>query len=211
MSANMSILGLYGYDNTLFDEMSLPEEVDRQTLINNILMECSELEILYPDPNFMKLALNTWSAKQIVTWSSLAKTFELEYNPLYNVDAHEILTEERDLRSTNAGTNSNTETGTNTESGTNTHQVNGFNEAGLKDSEKDIASNTLNTSVTNSGTISNTGTDTGTVTTTNRRYGNIGVTKSTDLVDAELEVRPKLNIYNYIIEDFKKRFTLLIY
>lgn len=42
-------------------------------------------------------------------------------------------------------------------------------------------------------------------------HGNIGVTTSQQMLESELEVAPKLNIYDYIIRDFKQRFCLLVY
>ena len=44
----------------------------------------------------------------------------------------------------------------------------------------------------------------GTITTTNRRYGNIGVTKSTELLRDAMAVTPELNIYKFIMDKTKK-------
>ena len=44
----LSIIGLYNYDESLFNDMSIPDTIDRDTLVNNILMECGEFELLYP-------------------------------------------------------------------------------------------------------------------------------------------------------------------
>ena len=43
--AVMSILGLYQWDNTIFDAMVLPDQIDKTTLINNILDESAEQEV----------------------------------------------------------------------------------------------------------------------------------------------------------------------
>ena len=43
------------------------------------------------------------------------------------------------------------------------------------------------------------------------RYGNIGVTTSQQMAEQEIELAPKLNITNYIIDSFKNRFCLLVY
>ena len=47
--ATLSILGLYNYDNTIFDDFALPAQMntEKETLIDNLLMECAEFEILY--------------------------------------------------------------------------------------------------------------------------------------------------------------------
>lgn len=227
----ISIYGLYLADPSIFDNMVLPASVDKEVLAANILLECHELEVLYADPEYMKHAIGMWSLKQKSVWDHLAEAFELEYNPLYNVDAHEILTETRNLKGTvgNKETrnlemaSSNTETInlSNDEDATNTRSVTGYNSADWADSEQEVSdigrseTGTIDNAGASSdtGTIENAGesTDTGTIITENRRFGNIGVTKSTDLIQSELDVRPKLNIYRYIIEDFKSRFILLIY
>lgn len=204
MSSTMSILGLYNYDATIFDNMKLPTQVDKETLIGNILSECAEVEILYSDPEYIKYAIGLWSSKELATWQRLADTFELEYNPLYNVDATEYTKETRDLHGTETGSNVSASSGSNK----NTHKVAGYNtENVLTASESDEGENsengTLNTDINRS--------DTGDIITEHRRYGNIGVTKSTELLQSELDTRPKLNIYNYIIDSFKSRFCLMIY
>ena len=42
-------------------------------------------------------------------------------------------------------------------------------------------------------------------------FGNIGVTTSQAMAEAEKNLAPKLNVFRYIIESFKKRFCLLVY
>lgn len=44
-----------------------------------------------------------------------------------------------------------------------------------------------------------------------RTHGNIGVTTSQQMLEQEIELAPKLNIYSYIIESFRRRFCLLVY
>ena len=57
--AKLSILGLYNQDNSIFDDMAVPdsEAFDKDTLIDSILMNLAELELLYPDYDFMKYAI----------------------------------------------------------------------------------------------------------------------------------------------------------
>ena len=59
--ATMSILGLYFQDPDLFSGMVYPDELDRDVLIDSILAECAELEIIYPDPEYMKNLITLWS------------------------------------------------------------------------------------------------------------------------------------------------------
>ena len=83
----LSIMGLYEYDNTLFQGLQVPEGVSKENVINEILLQCAELEILYPELDIMKLAITTWSVANQYTWQKLYDTMVVEYNPIWNVDA----------------------------------------------------------------------------------------------------------------------------
>lgn len=71
---------------------------------------------------------------------------------------------------------------------------------------------TLNTSTSDSGTVDDAGTETGTVEMrrTGNAKGNIGVTTTQQMIEQERGV-VEFNIYDYIIESFKKRFCILVY
>ena len=189
--ATMSIMGLYQWDPDIFNDMVLPDGVNKNTLVGNLLLELAELEIIYPDPDVMKAAIDLWSRKQIPVWERLAKAFSLDYNPIWNVDGSETEIEEHDLHASGNVRRTGTETG----------KVTGYNSDQLRVSDQMEST---------AGTDS-TGSDTGTIKRTKTRGGNIGVTMTQQLLQSELDVRPKLNIYRYIIEDFKSRFCLLIY
>ena len=217
--ATMSILGLYEFDETLFDELKIPNGVDKELLVDNLLCECAELEVLYAEPNFMKMMIGKWSAKELPTWEKLNELFNLEYNPLYNVDAYETLTEQRDLAYTHDSTDRHDMTDTHdmahTIDSTEVDSTSGFNSNEFQNHDKTKIDSTNNDAgtINTAGTITTDGTDTdkGTITTTNRRYGNIGVTMSQDMARKEMDVRPEMNMMNYIIKSFKNRFCLLVY
>ena len=86
--ATLSILGLYQYNNKLFDGLRLPEGVDRETLVNNLLAETAELEVIYPDAEFMANIIATWSEKELAVWEKLESTLHYDYNPISNYDMH---------------------------------------------------------------------------------------------------------------------------
>ena len=83
----LSIMGLYEYDNNLFQGLQLPEGLDKEAVINEILLQCAELEVMYPSIDVMKLAITTWSIANQYTWQKLYDTMVVEYNPIWNVDA----------------------------------------------------------------------------------------------------------------------------
>ena len=128
LRAMITPLTLYNQDTKLFDSMELPSrpftdrgyddlfldgwDMDRDVLINNLLMETAELNVLYTDPDFMKFAITQWSKKELPVWQSLYETIFFKYNPIWNKDGtlKHTATETRNLARglTRSGTNSNT-------------------------------------------------------------------------------------------------------
>lgn len=88
--SKLSILGLYNYDPDIFAGFTVPDGMDRETVINEILMQCAELELVYPSFNLMKLAINNWCKVESKIWDRLWNTENLEYNPIWNVDGKVI-------------------------------------------------------------------------------------------------------------------------
>lgn len=197
MKAWLSILGLYNYDNSIFNLFVVPDGMDKELIINNILLECAEMEIIYPEPDIMKNAIGLWSNKQLESWERMYKAMQLEYDPIYNYDRFEEW-----LDSNTATTHSNTNSNLNRK-GSTKHQVNAFNR-GITDSNIDSIDNTdtdnTNTNSNNSAIGAHSG----------HMYGNIGVTTSQDMLLSEVNVS-KFIVQDYIIEQFKERFCLLVY
>ena len=163
MTGTMSVIGLYQWDNTLFSLLTLPEGLDKSTLIDFILSECSDLEILYPNPEVLKGLIGVWSVTQQYSWGKLYATMQLEYNPIDNYDR----TETRTLASQAAGNSTDggsdtvtsadtgTDTTTSTDGGTDAttgnstdlNQVKAFDTAAntFTDREKDTVNNSSST------------------------------------------------------------------
>ena len=92
----LSIVGMYEYDPSIFDGLDVPTYtdelghiliVDKNKVIQSILLNCAELELLYSSIDTMKLAIGIWSAAEQDTWRKLFATQKMDYNPLWNVDA----------------------------------------------------------------------------------------------------------------------------
>ena len=104
MRATMDLIAAYNYDSTVLDLLEVPEELDRDTLIKNLLMETAEREIIYTNLGFLKQAIGSWSKKNLGVWTELYKTTQYEYNPIWNKDGSVIETETRDLTGTDKHT-----------------------------------------------------------------------------------------------------------
>ena len=110
MRATVDLIGMYKYDSTVLDLMQIPQALDRQTLIDNLLMESAEMELLYNNVGFLKQAIGIWSKKNITVWNELYDTTQYEYNPIWNKDGTIEETITRNLATTeDVSDNENTE------------------------------------------------------------------------------------------------------
>lgn len=270
-----TVTGLYSYDATLFDNLNLPNSLDKDTAITEILMTCGLLELAYPDGDVLKKIINVWSFARKPDWQRMIDALYAEYNPIHNYDRTEDSTgsgtstgqkgtqstgqfaETEHVDDVNERTEDTTETRTpnitsqrtdnltETKSGgeTTTHQNTAYN-AGLTDTSKDIlvrngdsTSNTGTQTTTESGTETNktvgtvtddgdidrtksgsnsnteTTNETGSQSSTGHLYarGNIGVTSTQNLIEQEINIRYKFNIYEIIAREFKEKFCNLTY
>lgn len=185
----LSLLGLYTWDNTIFDNIVLPDEIDKSDFIDNLLMETAELEILYPDSDFMKNAIGVWSNKRIHTWNRIAQVLYEDYDPFINIKRDEIrkIIHDRDLTYTNKGDTTTNENAwdDNTSDGVQTQKVN----------------------------VDLTNTDTGQTVTTETFHveGDSAITDAQDVAIKEVKLRSQYDLYDYIINDFIHRFCIMVY
>ena len=236
--AKLSIMGLYNYNPEIFDDLTVPAGIDKETVIDNILMECYDFELLFPSYNLMKIGIRTWSKTELPIWEKLYNTENLEYNPIWNVDGDITETREvtreksgQDNRVLNiVGDDNDVTTGVNNtdtvveSSGENTHSEAGYNETDLVITEKDENSSESTTNVDGSFTEnrsgnhretqnndgSNSENETVGESLHTRRTGNIGVTTTQQMIREERDV-VTFSTIKYITDSFKKRFCLLVY
>ena len=191
MRATLTITGLYNWDNTIFDGWSFPNGIQKDDVASAIMYECSGLEITLPNPDIFKVVTNGWCQRKQHAWSRAYAAMLASYNPIHNYDRTETHTE--------------AETGSSGQSvessGTGTESTAAFNSSTY--APKSHVSNDQDSEASaNYGrnalhTIS--------------ASGNIGVTTSQQMVDDELNLSGKLDIYHLIAMDFKKEFCLAIY
>ena len=209
-SAKITMLGLETYlksnNQSLFDDIVIPASIDKDTLVNSILLESAEFEVLYSNPSFMHQAIQLWFRKWNRTFTKWMEALELKYNPLDNYDRTE---EWSDKSGTSAkGTVSDESHGTTNESGSSYNNVSAYDSYTFEPSENSTSRS--NASVNNrTNTTTGSTTDTSSIH-TGRVHGNIGVMSTQELLTRELEV-DKFNVYNQIVDMFLHEFCLLIY
>ena len=213
----LSLMGLYNWDDTIFNLLEIPEDLDDDVLITNLLAETAELEVLYPNPTVMKTLIGVWSQKQCPIWEKLLSTTEYEYNPIenYNRYENETITTDNDKTGgeTHAGSDGVTESGSSAVTG----KVAAFNlgsnltdEEGLAPQSKDSGTNSRTGTTTYGHRITSTESLDGETERETHIHGNIGVMSTQDMINQEREVI-KLNLYDVIIREFIERFCIMVY
>lgn len=218
----LSVLGLYNFNSSLFSDMVYPSgftDDDKQTVVGNILAECAELEVLYPDYDTMKGLIGLWSKLNISVWQRIFTASQLEYNPIENYNRTELETISDDHSDTHSGIDSTSSSANNTETNsgtdTNTNSVTSYdsNSPYVHDTSSLLHGHVVadyssgSTSLTHGEKIVHDGD----ITRNNHTSGNIGVTTSQQMLEQEIELAAKLNVINMIVESFKNRFCLLVY
>ena len=92
-AAKVPLFAMYKYDPSILNDIILPEGIDKQLFINELLLSCGEFGVIYTDPGFLKFAVAHWANKWNHTFSEWLKGISAEYNPIYNYDRYEESTD----------------------------------------------------------------------------------------------------------------------
>lgn len=239
--SKISVLGLYKYNQSLFDNLQLPDGFtadDRTTLINNLLMECAEFECTYPNFDFCKAAIGFWSKARLSVWQKLYASTMFVYNPIWNKDGTITETRTKEYTGAKSGTVTSSKSdsaskedlatdsllaGGNLDS-TTENQTAGFNSSDYVKKDKQIVDQTWDE--TDTHTIRHIITDSGSETGSSTETGSTSGDESEEYVRTEQgnigltstqqlikEEREvaQFEIDDYIIKDFKKQFCILVY
>ena len=195
LQPRLTLYGMYQYDPTLFDGVTLPDGMNKTLMVNQIIRQSGDLFPYYQVAPEVKTAITEWFARRKDNFAKLWQGFTAEYNPIENYDRQEDSTETPNITHTlsNSGQDAST----------NEADVQGYNGT-------DYVPNSRTKS---SGTSSTNGTDTesGTRTYTSRIHGNIGVTTSAQMLEGELNLRRSLDIYALIAEEFENDNLIQVY
>lgn len=180
----LSIKSLFMYDPTIFTSMTLPSGVDMETLIDKLLIDCCDFEVVYPDPNLMKENIRWWSKARLRSWEMYNEVLNKEgYEPFNDFDRN---IEHTEVEERNLSTNSSD-----------------------VDSVKAFNTDLLEEANANRKSIDDTGNVTRKI--TERQFGNSALGTNQDIIQKEIQLRRKLDIYSLIIRDFKQEFCILVY
>ena len=226
------------FNQDLFEYLTVPTGIDRSLLINNILLKGGEFEVLYGDPNFTKNMIGVWSSKWQHTMERWINALSIDYNPLENYDRMEDWTDNgQKMTSNNVKENNNRFSTTsvrenavgndysvsegsgnteNTRSAYNSSVYQPHDNIESSSDGKNVSSSltSANSTTNNIDSTSNESAGTGSEINgsihSGRMHGNIGVTTSQQMLEAELDIA-KWNIYNEIADLFISEFCIYLY
>ena len=97
--SKITLIGFYNYykavDKDMFSNLSLPTGIDKDIVINNILLKGGEFEVLFSNPEFLENMISLWSSKYRHTFERWYLALTEDYNPLHNFDRHEEYNDQR--------------------------------------------------------------------------------------------------------------------
>ena len=192
MRATLTITGLYNFDNTIFDGWTVPEGVNMDALKNLILYECSGLELTLPTPDLFKICTTSFCIRKARSWQRAFDAMKAQYNPIHNYDRSESYT---DAESGSSGHNGEF-------SSTTEEKTAAFNSSTYTNKDQVTNGQESESSATYGKNVNHIA----------KIQGNIGVTTSQQMVEAEENLAENgLDIYQFICRDFKREFTLAVY
>ena len=217
----------------LFEGLTLPEgsPLDRDVVINSILMRCGLNFPNFADPYVMRSAIAVWSAKNQYTFEHVAKIYLADYSPIENYDRYEDMQTNRDRKmdDTTKNTGSKTEgvsstrttSHTGTDTTTDTEETSAYDSSAYQPTDKTTSSLKHGESVTDGGNSTKTTTNNLTndkdvtenekTTQNNHIRGNIGVMTATAMESEEYEFVKNYNPYEFIAGLFENDLTLFVY
>lgn len=236
--SKITLIGFNNYMSTsnddLFKYLELPAGIDRDTLINNILLRGGEFETLYADPYFLQNMIGVWSKKWQRTFQKWIDVLNIDYEPLYNFDRYEEYSDSRTEGETVNRNMTNSESSSRGEnvsaldhsisngSGETTNDVSAYDSSTYSPHDKSNSTSngentsTATTNVTGNDSRSASGTDNSNkllnsmIEHTAHLYGNIGVTTSQQMLKDELDIQ-LWNIYEHITDLFLNEFAIYVY
>ena len=201
---------------TILDGVTVPtNDLDAELLKSVIVERCSLLEPLYSEPEIMKQVISIWFRSHQWNIEHVIELVKTAYNPLENYDRREDLTRGKtDSRNrSESRTQEYTENGDITTNAETERKVSAFNTSEYSPADQTVNDSRTQSETTGDTSGSTTGNESGSETehAVNHIHGNIGVTTTQEMFQAELALLGGFNAYQFIAEMFSKDLMLSIW
>lgn len=219
MRTNIPIAALYDYDSSIFTDVYI-KGLTVDNFIEHFILSYGDLTPLYQDPSYLRIHVT--SVARSLQWQidHLWEITQLEYNPIENYDRRESWTDsgngtfQKGTVNTEETYQKGTATTTFGKVSDATHKVAAFNsttpEVANTDNVTDSGSDTQSYGVdTTNGSITN-GLDSSTTNGVHegRIHGNIGVTTSQQMMQAEIDLAKAYNFLDEVCKLYADRLLI---
>lgn len=219
MRAIIPIASLYDYDSSIFTDIYV-KGVSKEQLIEHFLISYGDLTPVYQDPKYLRRHVT--SVARSLQWSidHLWGITQLEYNPIENYDRMESWTDtgggtfQKGKVDTEETFNKGSVTTTFRNVSDSTHMVAAFNSSTPEVANADTTTNSGSDSQTfgadtSHGSVTN-GLDESTTSGTHegRIHGNIGVTTSQQMMQAEIDLTKAYNFLDEVCKLYADRLLI---
>lgn len=205
-TAKITLIGMDQWNEHLWDEMVLPSGIDADIFKSSLLVKFGEMEVLYPDPDFMQKYIGIWSLKWNRTFEKWLEGMKAEWNPIENYDRYEEFEDSGTKKSHTDSTGAD-ETNT-TGEGTTEDKVSAYDSSSYQ--PKDYAE-----TKSKSGSKSSTSAEYDNDEETGSKHighihGNIGVTTSAAMLKEFLDIA-EWNLYDHMADIFASEMLIPVY
>lgn len=177
-------------------------EFDKEVLLSTIINRASSFCVLYPNPDYFKLMSDKWWSKWKDAFYRWLLAIQSEYNPLENYDRIEDWTDkivdDNEIKQTGTVGTTGNNTSTNEKSAYDASTYQPLNK--VTDGINTTDTRNLKDEIDNIRDITHKG----------KIHGNIGVTTSQQMLEAELKVRLQ-NVYDMMTDCFIKDLLIAVY
>lgn len=196
-----SICQLYGYEE-VFKDIDINVKLDKDTLINSIMDVCGMNEPIYPEIEILQIKVQYFFKKHKEQFDKLVYLYSLkydkDYNPIWNKDGTKTHIETTERSKDNTVDNLHSSLINDTSEDIN--QVSAYDSNGFSNDSKTTNTNNRN----ESGNNKTNGKEKENIKLTieDIEKGNIGVTTTADMINQEIDLQSKFNVYEVIARMF---------
>lgn len=209
-----------------FDTVLSAINVTADDALEYSTIDFADLDCIYTIPEIVKIAAMVY-AKNAKKYQMLLDVYNVEYNPIDNVDAHEEFTDTRtpDITRTSSSSGSSSSEVKNNQERTTTDTPNNYKttteisknpydnpgytpetkqettDSGSRTTTESYSGAADTSTATSSGSSSSTETGTEVIIHESYRHGNIGVTSTQQLITQQIELAPKMDILSIVFAD----------
>lgn len=208
-----SICNFYGYEE-VFKDIEINDALDKELVINTILDTCAMYEPIYPEIEILNMKIKVFFKKHQMQFDKLTYLYSLQYktdyNPIWNKDGSKTHSEKNSRTKVNTLKNAIDDIVTTNNS--NNDEIEEVNQVSAYDS--DFFSNDSKTTTTDKKqenatekTNRNENSDgnekeENILETKDTEQGNIGVTTTATMINEEIDLQKKFNVYEVIATMF---------